>query len=543
MADVVLATANARYQHASLALRCLQANLGAHKDACVLVEGTIHDRAIDLTERILAHAPRVVGLSVYVWNTTLLSETAALLKGAAPDVVLVVGGPEVSHEHALQPICAIADVVVTGEGEEAFRSIVARVLAGESAGPHVVKPGLPRLETMALPYDLYTDDDIKNRVIYVESSRGCPFTCSFCLSSIDERVRRFPLEPFLAALTTLHARGARTFKFIDRTFNVHMPSATAILDLFLSWQGEGSSSTETFAHFEVVPDRLPDVLKERLARFRKGTVQLEVGVQTLDDETSRVIARAHDRAKIFENIRFLVEETGAHVHADLIAGLPGEGLASFARGFDLLYRAGPHEIQLGILKRLRGTPLVNDTDAYGLVFNPHPPYEIVRTHALSFDELCRVRRFARAYDLTVNGGRFPTTAPLLLMGAGQTREANSSENNSSDDVTTSPFAHFMAFSEWLHLRAGALHGIALARLAEYVFTFLTDVRGHQARDIAARLLDDYTRTGERRAPPFLLSHQDVPLDVRRAFDALGSRRVREGSTSDARTARQARHHT
>jgi hypothetical protein len=277
---------------------------------------------------------------------------------------------------------------------------------------------------------------------------------------------------------------------------------------------------------------LPDVLKERLARFRKGTVQLEVGVQTLDDETSRVIARAHDREKIFENMRFLVDETGAHVHADLIAGLPGETLSSFARGFDMLYRARPHEIQLGILKRLPGTPLVKDTDAYGLVFNPHPPYEIVRTAALSFDELCRVRRFARAFDLTVNGGRFPTTSSLLLAPL-ELRE---------DDENASPFEHFLAFSEWLHQKAGALHGISLARLAEHVFHFLVDERGHEPGEIAARLLDDYTRTGERRAPPFLLAHESVPLETRRAFDALGSRRVREGGATDARTARQTRHH-
>jgi len=527
--DVVLATANARYQHASLALRCLAANL-SEGTTHVLVEGTIADRAIDLVERILAHGPRVVGLSVSVWNVELLSEAAALLKSAAPGVRLVVGGPEVSHEHDRQAICATADIVVVGEGEEAFARLVDDARAERPVGAHVVHGGSPKLDALRSPYVLYTAHDLQERVVYVESSRGCPFTCSFCLSALDERVRRFPQDAFLDDLRALHARGARTFKFIDRTFNVHIPSALAILDLFLEWQAH--DDTRAFAHFEVVPDRLPDALKERLAQFAPGAVQLEVGVQTLDDTVSRHIARATDRAKLDDNLRFLVEKTGCHVHVDLIAGLPGEDLASFARGFDHLFAIGPHEIQVGILKRLRGTPITHDAARFGLSFSPRAPYEIVRSDAIGFDDLCRVRRFARAHDLVKNSARFPTTAPLLFVD--------------DQEGARSPFFAFSRFAEWLHREAGALHGIALARLAEFVFRFLVEIRGHEPRAIAARLLDDYTRTGERRAPPFLLARADVDDATKKAFAALGTH-GRHGPehradkrASDRRTARQDR---
>ncbi|HEY4222510.1 MAG TPA: DUF4080 domain-containing protein, partial [Myxococcota bacterium] len=432
MTDIVLATLNARWSHASFGLRSLRANLREYFDRSVILERTIEHRAVDVVESILAHQPRIVGLGVYVWNASHMLDIVRALKRVAPDVIVVVGGPEVSHETDTQEICARADYVVTGEGERAFASLCARlldgdgarqthdagtarplrILAGDAAATKILRGGAPELSSLVPPgavFDLYDEVDLKDRVVYLEASRGCPFTCSFCLSALDDGVRAYPLDDFLAALGRLYERGLRRFKFVDRTFNLKIDDASRILDFFLA-------RPDTFAHFEMIPDRLPLELRERLARFADGAVQLEVGIQTFDDDTCKRIARKQNLARLEDNLRYLAT-TGAHVHADLIAGLPGEDLESFGRGFDRLKALGTSEIQLGILKRLRGAPLARDADAHpewGLVFDDAPPYSILRTAALSFVDVQRLSRFARALDLVHNSGRLRAAAALVF---------------------------------------------------------------------------------------------------------------------------------
>ncbi len=474
---IVLATLNARWLHASFGLRCLKAALGPLRDRCAVVEGTLEDRPVDFVERLLAHEPRVIGLGVYVWNAERSLDVARLVKKLRPDTLLVVGGPEVSHEVDAQEICALADHVVKGEGEDAFRNVCERVLtpgALHLVGERVIDGGKPDLARLALPYALYDDVDLKDRVVYVEASRGCPFTCSFCLSALDDGVRTFPLDEFLAALASLYERGLRRFKFVDRTFNLKIDDASRILDFFLS----RANPSELFVHFEMIPDRLPDALRDRLAKFPPGCVQLEVGIQTFDDETCKRIARRQDNARVEENLRFLAEHTGVHVHADLIAGLPGEDLASFGRGFDRLLALAPEEIQVGILKRLRGAPLVADAarhPEWSLLFDDAPPYTVLRTSALSFHDVQRISRFARAFDLVHNSGRFPSTCRALF---------------STGDT---PFVSFLAFSDWLFATAGTRHGIALARLTSLVRTYLVDVLHVEAAHVDQSLERDLGR--------------------------------------------------
>jgi radical SAM superfamily enzyme YgiQ (UPF0313 family) len=476
---IVLATLNARWLHASFGLRCLKAALGPLRDRCVIVEGTLEDRAVDFAEKLLAHDPKVIGLGVYVWNAELSLDVARILKKLRPSVCLVVGGPEVSHEIDGQALCALADHVVKGEGEDAFRNVCERLLAPSSlsvVGERVIDGGKPDLARVAMPYALYEDVDLKDRVVYVEASRGCPFTCSFCLSALDDGVRTFPLDAFLRELDALYARGLRRFKFVDRTFNLKIDDASRILDFFLA--RVDPRAPDLFVHFEMIPDRLPDALRERLARFPAGCVQLEVGIQTFDDETCQRIARRQDNARVEQNLTFLAQHTGVHVHADLIAGLPGEDLASFGRGFDRLLALGPEEIQVGILKRLRGAPLARDAAAHPewqLVFDDAPPYTVLRTSALSFEDVQRISRFARAFDLVHNSGRFPSTA-RLLMATGAT-----------------PFTSFLAFSDWLFASAGTRHGIALARLTSLLRSYLVDVVREDAAHVDHALEQDLGR--------------------------------------------------
>ena len=339
---------------------------------------------------------------------------------------------------------------------------------------------MPVLDRLTLPYELYTDEDLRHRVLYVEASRGCPFTCEFCLSSLDIPVRSFALAPFLAALGRLLERGARQFKFVDRTFNLHLPTSTAILQFFLDHWRDG-----LFLHFEMIPDRLPEALRGIIAKFPPGALQFEVGIQTFDDATSLNISRRQNVTKLEDNFRYLREHTGVHIHADLIVGLPGEDVASFGRGFDRLVAMRPQEIQIGILKRLRGTPIVRHDAEWEMLYSPQSPYEILQTRLIDFATMQRMRRFARYWDLVGNSGNFVATTPLIW------------------DGRASPFTSFLHFSDWLAETLGQRHGIALAALAESLFRFLTSERGLDADRVIAALTEDWRKGGRGEKLPFL----------------------------------------
>ncbi len=518
MPDLVLATLNAKYIHASFGLRYLLANLGELRPRAALVEFTLEHRPLDMAERLLALEPKVLGLGVYVWNVAPTTELVAVLKRLRPDLPIVLGGPEVSHETAGQSIVQLADYVVTGEADLAFAPLARQLLAGERPAAKILAAPVPDLAQVALPYDEYTDEDLAHRLVYVEASRGCPFECEFCLSSLDIPVRQFPLEPFLAAMDRLLARGLRHFKFVDRTFNLNLIASRRILEFFLE-----RLCPDLFLHFEMVPDRMPEGLRELIVRFPPGVLQFEVGVQTFDPAVAAAISRRQDYEKMAENFRFLREHTGVHVHADLIAGLPGETWESFAAGFDRMVALQPQEIQVGILKRLRGAPIARHDAAWAMVYSPLPPYELLQNRLIDFPTMQRLRRFARFWDLIGNSGNFVATTPLVWAGEG-----------------VSPFAAFLQLSEWLFAREGKHHGISLARLMERVFEWLL-AQGRVAPAVAAAALwADFQRAGRAELPPFLKPH--LPAVVladpvaRRAAHRTTKRQQRHGSRTDGATA-------
>ncbi|MCP5527778.1 MAG: DUF4080 domain-containing protein [Verrucomicrobiales bacterium] len=507
MPDIVLATLNAKYIHSAFGLRYLLANLGELRSQATLLEFDIHQRPVEIVERILAVRPRLVGFGVYIWNVAETRRVVALLKRLRPDVVVVLGGPEVSHELGEQEIARLADYVIPGEAEIAFRDLSRQVLAGAPPEGKVRPALLPALDRLELPYDLYSDDDLAHRILYVEASRGCPFECEFCLSSLDEAVRRFPLERFLAAMDRLLERGARHFKFVDRTFNLNLRVGQAILDFF-----HARLCPELFLHFELVPDRLPEGLRDRIRRFPAGTLQFEVGIQTFNPEVAARISRRQDYTAAAANLRFLREETGGHIHADLIFGLPGEDLESFAAGFDRLIGLRPHEIQVGMLKRLRGTPISRHDREWEVIWSPDPPYEILSNRLLDFAALQGLRRFARFWDLVANSGHFGATTPRLWEG-------------------TTPFAGFRRFSEWLHAQTGRTHAIALPRLVELLFRYLTAERGQEADAVRAVLTRDYVRPG-RAIPACLGQGSDGTACRERRPAARRQQRHREAAAED-----------
>ena len=478
--QIVLLGINARYHHSAFGLRYLKANLGALEAHCEIVETTIRQSAAEIAEAALKGAPRIIGVGVYVWNATLACEVVEQIRIQAPGVVLVVGGPEVSHEWAEQRIVHLADYTVTGEGERGFRELCEAILNDAPPTEHLIHSPQTAVTDLALPYHLYTDEDIAQRVIYIEASRGCPFKCQFCLSSLDRSLRMLPQGPFFTALHTLIERGVKEFKFIDRTFNLRIQDALAVLDFFLErWRPDMS------LHFEMVPDRLPPELKSRLERFPPGSVQLEIGIQTFNVEVGRLIERRQNLTKTSDNLRYLRAETGVHIHADLIAGLPGETLASFADGFNRLVALQPQEIQVGILKRLRGTPIKQHTLTHGMRYSAVPPYEVRETAHLSEDQLNHIKRFSRFWDLIANSGNFIITTRHILTTA------------------DTAFDSFSELTRWLYRHFGRTHRISLNQLAEAVFIFLIEGCGRPNNAVAKALAEDLHRTPGRKTPGFL----------------------------------------
>lgn len=449
MTSIVLTTLNARYTHASMGLRCLRANLGELREDSVIDEFIIGGQTNEIVEKLLAHQPKLIGFGVYIWNVDETTKIVALLKRVAPEVVIVLGGPEVSFEIAEQRICQIADYVITGWGDLTFRKVALSVLRGPKPLMKVHAGQQPPLSELAMPYREYTDEDIAYRTLYVEASRGCPFKCEFCLSALDKTAWPFETESFLAQMDLLYKRGARQFKFVDRTFNLNAKVSLKILQFFLD---RYTAKDPIYAHFELVPDHLPDVLKETIAKFPSGALQFEIGIQTFNTDVQALVSRKQNNDKAAENLRWLHTQSRAHMHVDLIAGLPGENMQSFGAGFDRLVRLGPHEIQFGILKRLRGTPIIRHTAPYQMTFSPDAPYEIVANQDLTFNDMQRMSRFARYWDLVANSGRFANTLPLLLKEA--------------------PFDNFMMFADWLYATTSKTHQFALERLFEFVQGYL-----------------------------------------------------------------------
>lgn len=409
--EIVLATLNARYHHASLALRYLYANMGDLQSRTFIAEFTISQSPEDIVERLLEQYPnlRIIGFGIYIWNVLQTESVLKLLRSRRPDIRIILGGPEISHETTDQAILRHSDYVICGEADEAFAALCSQLDQSSPPPDQIIQAELPSFESLDSPYPFYSDHDLATRSIYVEASRGCPFRCEFCLSSLDQTVRYRPLEVFLSELTDLIQRGTRQLRFIDRTFNLRLDIARRILEFLLPHTRNG-----LFLHFEMVPDRLPQELRQILSEFPPGSVQFEVGIQTFHPDVAERIDRRLQIEKTEDNLRFLRSSTGIHIHADLIAGLPGEDELSFGAGFDRLIRLEPHEIQVGILKRLRGTPIAKHDIPWEMSYDPNPPYSVRSTRTMTEETIQRLKRFSSYWDRIANSGRFPNFCDWLL---------------------------------------------------------------------------------------------------------------------------------
>ncbi len=420
---VVLSTLNAKYIHTSLAIRCLKAYSEKEFDI-ELAEYTIKDPVMNIVSDLYRRQPDVIGFSCYIWNIEETIRVIEVLKKVMPHTRVVLGGPEVSYdtEQWMQRLPQV-DFIVMGEGEETFHQLLQEI---EGAGKYhfiygvayrkgdeiIVMPGRPKQDLNELPSPHRFPEDIPHlakRVVYFETSRGCPFSCQFCLSSIEVGVRYFDIERTKSDILYLIENGAKLIKFVDRTFNIKRDYA---LDMF---QFLIENHNGCMFQFEITADIMrPEVLDYLAEHAPPGVFRFEIGVQSTNDPTNELVKRRQNFTKLSRTVHTIKRSGKIAQHLDLIAGLPLEDYATFRKTFNDVFALEPEELQLGFLKMLRGTGLRLDAEKYQYTYMDHAPYEILGSHVLSFEDIVRLKRLEDVLEKYWNAHRMDHTLAYLM---------------------------------------------------------------------------------------------------------------------------------
>ena len=417
--NVVLSTLNSKFIHSSLALRYLKAYGEAHGQAYDIVEYTINMPVLHILSDITEHDIDVLGFACYIWNIEMTLHVVDMVKAVRPDIKIVLGGPEVSFTaDELLERCPNIDYIVQGEGEEAFHALVTALHLGND-GLDPVIPGVrgrrdgsilgsleavevSDLSSIPFPYTEEDMDDLEHKIIYYESSRGCPFSCQYCLSGNKNTVRFFPQERTLEELQWFIDHGVKQVKFVDRTFNCaphhHRPLMEFMRD----------SDTDMNFHLEMEPELMTEWETNILCETPPGRIQIEVGVQSTHKKTLDAINRYNDWPYIQKSIRPIIQAGRTHVHMDLIVGLPHEDFNRFGQSFNDLFSLQPHALQIGFLKLLKGSG-VRRMREYKYVADPLAPYEVLSTHVLPYDDVRFLKYFEDVFERFYNSERFRTT--------------------------------------------------------------------------------------------------------------------------------------
>lgn len=407
MMKIHLFTLNASHAHTALGIRCLRDALQAAGYVATCSEATPKDHTNAVLARLCAEQATVYGFSCYIWNIEQMLSLAADLKALRPNCRIVLGGPEVSFDTERFTVLPFVDTVLTGEGEAAILQLAALLKAGKELPSVLVGEPFEGFLEAGIHYK--KEEDISN-LVYYESSRGCPFSCAFCLSGRSDAhtVRAKSADVALAELLEFERfPSPLTVKLVDRTFNFDRERAKAI------WRGLLSDDYTKCYHFEVAAQLLDEESFKILARFPAGKIRLEIGLQSTNKKTLASVARHTDADVVLKAAKRIADQGNVHVHLDLIAGLPEEDLSSFARSFDEAYFAC-HVLQLGFLKLLHGTPLRRDAQKNGMICSQKPPYTVLQTKWLSFEEMTRLHAIEELCERIRDGGRFVRTLALLL---------------------------------------------------------------------------------------------------------------------------------
>ncbi|WP_303720298.1 B12-binding domain-containing radical SAM protein [Malonomonas rubra] len=416
--NILLTTLHSKYIHASLALPYLAAFCGPECGDIRICEYTVHEPKETVLSRIVEQQADVVAFSVYLWNRVATLELVACLKQVAPQLKIVLGGPEVSFEDADFFQYYPVDALVCGEGELPLRHLLRAWETGQVPVPipglHLpVEPApsgrslLDNLDELPSPFAAGLVD-LSRGLVYYESSRGCPYTCSFCMSALDERVRSFSMERILSDLQQLIDAEVKQIKFVDRTFNYDNPRSREIFKFILQ------RNRCSHFHFEIGAHLLDEKTLRLLETVPPGMFQFEIGVQSSLPETLQQVGRRASLEKLAENVSRLRKADNIHLHLDLIAGLPGESYQQFLSSLEWVAQLHPHHLQVEPVKLLPGTPLRQQAGARGIRFDPNPPYAILGSSEIGYAELEKLRGISRLLDLLVNSHRFDFLLPLLV---------------------------------------------------------------------------------------------------------------------------------
>ena len=420
----LLVAVNAKYIHSNPAVYSLKRFAGEYTDAVEIAEYTINNRMEDILEDIYRRKPDAIGFSCYIWNIGMVEKLMGELHKLLPKLPVFLGGPEVTYDadKLLRKYPYLTGIFI-GEGEATFAQVVKYYVKKSPESLEDI-PGLmlrsgmtPERKPLNLTDVPFLYDDMApftNRIIYYETQRGCPFRCSYCLSSIDKTVRFRDIEVVKKELAFFLEKKVKQVKFVDRTFNCNHDHAMAV------WQYlyEHDNGVTNF-HFEIAGDILREDEIALVAKMRPGLVQFEIGVQSTNTDTLREIRRVMDIEKLKQVVAALKATHNVHIHLDLIAGLPYEDYDSFARSFDDVYAMEPEQLQLGFLKVLKGSYMAEMAESYGLVYTDYAPYEVLYTNWLSFTEICRLKRIEEMVEIYYNSGQFAHSLPVMIADFGQ----------------------------------------------------------------------------------------------------------------------------
>ena len=454
MSRVTLLAVNSKYVHSSLAVWVLAGGVSAYSrlphDVNV-VEATIHQANNDIAGQVAAFSPDVVGISAYIWNAVMLTDLLRLLRDKLPKAVIVLGGPEASH-NAEYWLARGADHVLRGEGEHSFPALLDTLASGVPSAPlEPMRSGEP-----VDPYSKTYFETLGGRIAYLETSRGCPFKCAFCLSA-GESVRFFPLNIVKEQIIKLSQSGTQTIKLADRTFNCSADRAYELFEYIIGM------NTDCRFHFEVAADLFDERSLSLLSQAPPSRIQFEAGLQSYFAPALNAASRQTDLEKAEKNIRRLLSSRNIHIHLDLIAGLPYETLSDFQRGFDRAFSLGAHTLQLGFLKLLHGSALRAQAEAYGIQYDAEPPYEITGSPWLSSEDIRVLKLAENALQHTYNKSRFLSALEYVMSVPG-----------------IAPFSLFRTLGESV-----PNHGMQLNDYAERIYNRLIklpNVNGDKLRD-------------------------------------------------------------
>lgn len=463
--NVICSTLNAKYIHTNLAIRYLKA-FAAPEFNIQIKEYTIKDPVLNIVTDIYQQKPDVIGFSCYIWNIEETIKVVNLIKKVDPSIIIVLGGPEITYDtREWMERIPEADFIVIGEGEQTFKQLLTEILTTQNykkvpgvayrANEEVViTQQMNKLDLKELPSPYRFPEDIAHlgkRVTYIETSRGCPFSCQFCLSSIEVGVRYFDREKIKDDIRYLMAHGAKTIKFVDRTFNISRSYAMEMFRFLIDEHLPG-----TVFQFEITADIMrPEVIEFLNQEAPKGLFRFEIGVQSTNDYTNELVMRKQNYSKLARTVSMVKEGGKIDQHLDLIAGLPEEDYASFRKTFNDVFELRPEELQLGFLKMLRGTGVRLRADDHQYIYMDHSPYEILGNNVLSFDDIVRIKQVEDVLEKYWNDHRMVTTVEFLIT-----------------NVFPSPFDFFQQFGSYWENQGWSRIGHQLEDLFRRLYAFL-----------------------------------------------------------------------